>query len=181
MSVPSVCRVASNGFVLNVSPKRTRAQLANSLNTLHKVNVGVKIGNEGLEVGQENREYLKEIRQGLDRVGVFNLPHVRPSRPQLQFDDNFSSYDGVGQTTTTITVLLEPKPDPLPLPTPHFVGRADELDKVVGLLVSGKPPSILLYGSGGIGKTGAPRFLGPARSSVLSSVTMAHSPDAQSP
>ena len=57
---------------------------------------------------------------------------------------------------TTTTVLHEP--DPPPLPTPHFVGREDELEGVVGLLVSEMPSTILLYGSGGIGKTGAPRF-----------------------
>ena len=68
----------------------------------------------------------------------------------------FSSFDGVGQTTTTTTVLREP--DSPSLPTPHFVGRKDELEEVVSRLVSGTPSSILLYGSGGIGKTGAPLF-----------------------
>ena len=47
---------------------------------------------------------------------------------------------------------------PSPRPAAHFVGRTDEVEEVIGRLVSDSPYSILLYGSGGIGKTGSCGF-----------------------
>ena len=55
-------------------------------------------------------------------------------------------------TATLPTTSTEP-----PLSAVHFTGRKTELDQIIGHLTSGgvRSPSVLLYGSGGIGKTGA--------------------------